>query len=70
MGLFDAFRRNSRAAGPAPAAAEDAARADALIREGHALEDAGDLAGALARYRAATLSSHASDFGEKSRSGR
>ena len=34
-----------------PAAAGDVARADALIAEGNALEDAGDLAQAEARYR-------------------
>jgi len=50
MGLFDTFRR----AKPAPAAAQgDIDRADALIAQGHALEDAGDIAGALARYREA-----------------
>jgi len=40
------------AAAPAPSAG-DVARADALIAEGNALEDAGDLAQAEARYRAA-----------------
>jgi predicted O-linked N-acetylglucosamine transferase (SPINDLY family) len=50
MGLFDAFRRDRPAHAPA---AEDVPRADALIGEGHGREDAGDLAGALARYREA-----------------
>ena len=42
MGLFGLFKRSSG----------DIERADALIAEGHALEDAGDVAGALARYEA------------------
>lgn len=50
MGLFDAFRRRQEA----PAAPTDAvARADALIAEGHALEDGGRVAEALQRYEAA-----------------